>query len=84
MSDNAPKAEVNHFVKEVIRLGDAVEQLAIENEKLKKENEVLRKLVNDIDLSLRIPAAEFVPAISDVFTLIDKALEQADKIRGEV
>ena len=30
-------------------------------------------LVHQIDLTLRVPAAEYVPAISDVFTLIDGA-----------
>lgn len=32
---------------------------------------VLRHLVKRIDETLRVPAAEYVPAISDVFTLID-------------
>ncbi len=38
-----------------------------------KEIERLTAVINDIDLTLRVPAAEYVPAIGDVFTLIDKA-----------
>lgn len=30
--------------------------------------------IHDIDHALRIPAAEYVPSIGDVFTLIDKLL----------
>lgn len=32
----------------------------------------LRGLVHNIDLTLRVPAAEYVPAIGDVFKLIDE------------
>lgn len=35
------------------------------------ENERLRSAIEDIDQTLRVPAAEYVPAISDVFTIID-------------
>jgi hypothetical protein len=31
------------------------------------------KLVREIDRTLRVPAAEYVPAIQDVFTMIDRA-----------
>lgn len=37
------------------------------------ENEQLKELVSAIDRALRVPAAEYVPAIRDVFTLIDNA-----------
>lgn len=42
------------------------------------ENERLRALVKRIDETLRVPAAEYVPAISDVFALIDEA-KQAEE-----
>ena len=41
--------------------------------KLTAERDALRELVEAIDLTLRVPAAAYVPAIGDVFTLIDKA-----------
>jgi hypothetical protein len=37
--------------------------------------ERLKTALEKIDLTLRIPAAESVPAISDVFKIIDDALE---------
>lgn len=33
----------------------------------------LRRVLSEIETTLRVPAAEYVPAIGDVFTLIDKA-----------
>lgn len=36
-----------------------------------REVRVLRHLVKRIDETLRVPAAEYVPAIRDVFDLID-------------
>lgn len=34
------------------------------------------KVIDRIDKTLRVPAAEYVPAISDVFTIIDEFLER--------
>lgn len=42
---------------------------------LADEVERLRKLIEVIDRTLRVDAAEYVPAIGDVFTLIDKVLK---------
>lgn len=36
----------------------------------------LRKCIGDIDHTLRVGAAEYVPAIRDVFTLIDALLQE--------
>lgn len=33
----------------------------------------LKDVIDRIDMTLRVPAAEYVPAIGDVFTIIDKA-----------
>lgn len=49
------------------------DSLYAEIAKLTAERDALRELVEAIDLTLRVPAAEYVPAIGDVFTLIDKA-----------
>jgi hypothetical protein len=43
-------------------------------EAAKRIRELLQTL-SIIDKTLTIPAAEYVPAISDVFTIIDKALK---------
>jgi hypothetical protein len=40
-------------------------------EKAERDVLVLRHLVKRIDETLRVPAAEYVPAIGDAFTLID-------------
>lgn len=45
---------------------------------LRAENERLRGVVHQIDATLRVPAAEYVPAISDVFQIID-----ANGLRGD-
>lgn len=45
-------------------------QLTACQEELKEAREVIR----EIDLTLRVPAAEYVPAIGDAFGLIDKFL----------
>lgn len=42
----------------------------------------LEKL-NELDQTLRVPAAEYVPAIADAFTIIDQALAQITKLMGE-
>lgn len=48
------------------------------------EIERLRALVQRIDETLRVPAAEYVPAISDVFALIDAStIRTATKKDGE-
>jgi hypothetical protein len=39
---------------------------------LENENKRLKIALEEIDNTLRVPAAEYVPAISDVFTIIDK------------
>jgi hypothetical protein len=40
---------------------------------LEREVTGLRQLIEQIDKTLRVPAAEYVPAIGDVFMLIDTA-----------
>jgi hypothetical protein len=45
--------------------------LAQEIVQLAKERDEALTLVQRIDEALRVPAAEYVPAISDVFTMID-------------
>jgi len=47
-------------------------------ESVQKENQKLREALEKIDKALRVPSAEYVPAIGDVFTIIDKALEQSE------
>jgi DUF438 domain-containing protein len=44
-----------------------------QNKQLKAELIKANSLIQEIDKTLRVPAAEFVPAIGDVFALIDKA-----------
>lgn len=44
-----------------------------EIEQLKVELAKANDLIQEIDKTLRVPAAEYVPVIGDVFTLIDKA-----------
>lgn len=46
-----------------------------ERERLQLEARVkeLEKLAYEIDMTLRVPAAEYVPAIQDVFTLLDQS-----------
>lgn len=39
----------------------------------------LEDLIRTIDSTLRVPAAEYVPAIQDVFELIDQALTPKDQ-----
>lgn len=43
-------------------------------EALAESNEKLVAAIGKIDLNLRIPAAEYVPAIGKAFHMIDKAL----------
>jgi hypothetical protein len=45
-----------------------------------QELDRLKKLIADIDRTLRVPAAEYVPAIGDVFKLIDAAKPKYEKI----
>lgn len=42
----------------------------------------LEKL-NELDQTLRVPAAEYVPAIADAFTIIDQAITQITELMGE-
>ena len=42
----------------------------------KCEIDKLRSALEKINLTLRIPAAEYVPAIGDVFGIIDEALNK--------
>lgn len=51
-----------------------IKPLIGELKELREENERLRELLKRIDTTLTVPAAEYVPAISDAFTLIDEAL----------
>ena len=39
----------------------------------------LEQCIRDIDKTLRVPAAEYVPAIGDVFAIIDKVLKENPK-----
>lgn len=55
-----------------------VPALIAECERLGKEVLVLRHLVKRIDETLRVPAAEYVPAIGDVFSLIDALATDTD------
>jgi hypothetical protein len=50
--------------------------------KAAREIRVLRHLVKRIDETLRVPAAEYVPAIGDVFTLIDALSPTAPRGKG--
>jgi hypothetical protein len=43
-------------------------------------NLALETALRQIDQTLRIPAAEYVPAIGDVFTIIDEALAYAPTV----
>jgi hypothetical protein len=42
----------------------------------------LEKL-NELDQTLRVPAAEYVPAIADAFTIIDQAITQITELMSE-
>lgn len=42
------------------------------NVRSEAESDGLRRVLDEIDQTLRVPAAEYVPAISDVFTIIDR------------
>lgn len=54
-------------------------QLRREIASLKATNSRLRAAMKGIDMALRIPAAEYVPAIGDVFRIIDSAKERGEK-----
>jgi hypothetical protein len=41
--------------------------------------EVLKKALEDVDKVLQVEAAEYVPAIRDAFTIIDRALKQLEE-----
>ena len=43
---------------------------------------MLEEAVSKIDLTLRVPAAEYVPAIGDVFTIIDSLKTSLNASRG--
>ena len=49
----------------------ATAELRADAGRMRAERDALRHLVNRIDETLRVPAAEYVPAIGDVFDLID-------------
>jgi len=49
----------------------------------KDEIERLTRLVHDIDVTLRVPAAGYVPVIGDVFEIIDRAEMRAKATGGE-
>lgn len=58
----------------------ALEAVCLSHERLRAELhgaevviEDFKRLLHQIDLTLRVDAAEYVPAIRDVFTLIDKS-----------
>ena len=44
--------------------------------------EAAHNVIKEIDQMLQIPAAEYVPAISDVFTVIDKFLSTLEPKEG--
>jgi len=48
-----------------------------------KKVELMREALRKIDLALRIPAAEYIPSISDVFSIIDEALAEVEKLEGK-
>lgn len=41
-------------------------------EEAKRENTQLRQTLRQVDIALRVPAAEYVPALRDVFTVLDR------------
>lgn len=51
---------------------------------LKKENEKLKEYISKIDAALMVPAAEYVPAIGEVFSIIDKVKEMNNSKNNEV
>jgi len=53
-----------------------IEQQA-EIERLRSILVAKQNLITEIDLTLRVPAAEYVPVIRDVFDLIDEAASAA-------
>lgn len=57
------------------QLAEANKQLA--DARQGREVERLRNALREIDQMLRVPAAEYVPAISDVFTVIDRVIAPA-------
>lgn len=62
-----------HKSTRILMQGEA-ENLCDLEAKVKKYREVIK----EIDLHLRIPAAEYVPAIRDIFRIIDKAPGDGD------
>lgn len=67
---------------------DKIEQLELELElKTIDANTMMQKIsrleavIKKIDLTLRVPAAEYVPAIQDVFQIIDDAILKQEKGR---
>lgn len=48
----------------------------------KLQRDRLKKVVRDIDNTLRVPAAEYVPEIGDVFTIIDSYAQQ-NQVKGD-
>lgn len=63
----ALQARVKHL-EEMLKATD--EDIEVRNDEIAK----LRKVIQQIDQTLRVPAAEYVPAIGDVFTIIDREL----------
>jgi hypothetical protein len=68
-------------VKDMTRekLAECVKRLALSHERLRAElsgatllMEEREAAIREIDSTLRIPAAEYVPAIGDVFSIIDR------------
>jgi hypothetical protein len=43
----------------------------------------MRGALDNVDQVLRVPAAEYVPAISDAFTVIDKTLARLNEMEGK-
>jgi len=58
---------------EIERLSAALDLSEEYNQQKDRQIARLTRLVRDIDTTLRVPAAEYVPAIGDVFELIDRA-----------
>ena len=48
------------------------DELSKKVSELEAEVERLRAAIREIDHTLRVPAAEYVPAIGDAFTIIDR------------